>query len=202
MRSRRPLVPLALAAALTLAACGSQASSPETATVVPTGEPSVAATASPAMSDGSPSPSRSPTAPSQAPSPSPSAGEAYDACGLLSADRLAAIVGPGAQGNAMAGVDWMAAQCAWNTADSSFLLSVGTPASIAAGGTDSASLLAAYRQAGGNATELTGVGDAAVQSDAGLAFTKGGAYVELVVMGPTIKPATLIRIAKLAAAGL
>ena len=181
------LLLLAFAATVVVAACGGQSTSPGAANPGVTGEATAVA--------GS-------TSVAPASTSLPSAGDAYDACALLPAGELAAIVGVGASGNAMGGVDWMAAQCAWNTADSSFLLSVGTPISVAGAGTDAPDLLASYREAATTVTELSGVGDAGVRSDAGIAFTKNGAYVEVVVMGPAIEAATLVRIAELAAAGL
>jgi hypothetical protein len=109
----------------------------------------------------------------------------------------------------MPGGGWRASQCAWNTATSSFLLSVGTAASIEQAADpaapDAAALLATYRQAAsaaGKATDLPGVGDAAVRSTSGIAFVKGGTYVELMVVGPAFKDDQLVQIAKLAAAGL
>jgi hypothetical protein len=109
----------------------------------------------------------------------------------------------------MPGAGWRASQCAWNTADSSFLMSVGTAESIAAAGDaaapDAEGMLDAYRQAAraeGKATELPGIGDGAVQSSSGVALIEDGTYVELIVVGAALEGDQLVRIAELTAAGL
>ena len=208
--ARRVLVILATTASL--AACGGQPATPTppASSPQPSGQASApASTPTPSPPAASPAQGSPAASTSQEPSANPSSTGALDACALLPPDKLAAIVGPGSKGNVMAGGGWRAAQCAWNIPGSSFLLSVGTPSSIEQAADpaapDAAALLAAYRQAAsaqGKAADVAGVGDAAVGSAAGIAFTKAGAYVEMMVMGPALKGDQLIRIARLAAAGL
>ena len=104
-----------------------------------------------------------------------------DACALLTPADLATIVGgPDPVAQPLPGGGWVAGQCAWNSPSSSFVISVGTAASIQAFGDpaapDATARLAAFKQrleTLGSARDIDGIGDGAVLGTTGMAFYKG-----------------------------
>jgi hypothetical protein len=148
---------------------------------------------------------------SSAPSGSPasSAGQAgLDACTILPPALLSTILGGEvAFPKAVSGGGWAAGQCAWNGDASSFILRVGTAASITAfddpAAPDAKALLAAFKQqasAAGSPTDVAGIGDGAVLSTGGMAAYLGGTYVEVTRLRLTDDQ--LVEIMRLAVANL
>jgi hypothetical protein len=112
---------------------------------------------------------------------------AFDACALLPPVSLSRVLGgelafakPAPAGG------WASGQCVWNGDASSFIIRVGTAASIAASGDpaapDAEALLAAFRQqatASGDSREVAGIGDAAVLGPGGMGAILGDKYIEV-----------------------
>jgi hypothetical protein len=195
---------------VSFSACGSSTTSPTpagTATLtLATGSPFVSPTGVPAGTEGSPSglspaatqaPSatRAPSAsgaPAETPSPDVSGPPAtaalgsFDACGLLTTVELAKLIGDDVTAKVMPSAGWVAGQCAWSSPSSSFMMSVGTAASIQTfddpAAPNARSRLDEFRKrlsALGTVQEIAGVGDGAVLGQTGMAAYKGETYIEV-----------------------
>ena len=113
---------------------------------------------------------------------------AFDACGLMTATEVSRIVGgPLPVAKAVPGGGWVAGQCAWSSPSAAFLISVGTAASIQsvgdAGVSGVPSKLAEFEQrmaSGGDPKPVTGIGEAAIVAESGMAAYKGDLYLEVV----------------------
>ena len=95
---------------------------------------------------------------------------------------------------------WVASQCAWSSPLSSFLVSVGTSASLNAFGDpaapDAKAKVADFKKklVAADATEVADVGDGAVLGSTGLAAYTGGTYIEILRL--TLTDDQLVQIAK------
>lgn len=184
-----------LVPAVVLAGCGSSPSQAPSASAAP----SATAPSSPASASLSPAPS----------SPASSGPEVgLDACVLLPPALLSNILGGEvAFANPVSSGGWAAGQCAWNGPTSSFLVRVGTAASITAFGDpaapDAKAMLAAFKQqasAAGTPTDVAEIGDGAVLSTGGMAAYLGDTYVEVTRLRLTDDQ--LVEIMRLAVANL
>lgn len=153
---------------------------------------------------------------SQAPSASvaPSAlppsgvGVGFDACTILPATELSQIIGGEiAITTAIPSGGWGAGQCAWNSPSSTFILRIGTAATITAFGDPTApnakAMLAVFKQranAAGTTKEVAETGDGAVLGTSGMAAYVGGTYLEVTRLRLTDEQ--LIEIMRLAVANL
>ena len=95
--------------------------------------------------------------------------------------------GPLPVAKAVPGGGWVAGQCAWSSPSAAFLISVGTAASIQsvgdAGVSGVPSKLAEFEQrmaSGGDPKPVTGIGEAAIVAESGMAAYKGDLYLEVV----------------------
>ena len=198
---RRPatITMLAVLLSLSLVACGS--TTPPVATGAPLApSPTPLGAASPVPASGSPEPSASSV-------PSENA-VALDTCKLLPPALLSNILGKEtAFPKAVSSSGWDAGQCAWNGADSSFILRVGTASSIAAYGDSAApnakAMFEAYKakaNAAGRPKVIAGIGDGAVAATGGMAAYVGGTYFEVAKLRLTDDQ--LVEIMRLAVANL
>lgn len=169
-----------LVTAVALSACGNS----------PTQAPS--ANDIPSAGAATPSPSASTTvasvSPAPAGSPAPSGGGVgFDACALLPPVLLSSILGGEiAFPKAVPSGGWATSQCAWNGPTSSFIVRVGTAASIKAFGDsaapDAKAMLEAFKQqakAAGTAEDVPDIGEGAVLGTGGIAAQLGDSYLEI-----------------------
>jgi hypothetical protein len=133
---------------------------------------------------------------------------AFDACALMTPEAVSAIVGgPAPVAKPVPAGGWVAGQCAWSSPTAAFLISVGTPASIASVGDptvhDAKGKLKEFERrvsATGGSTPVTGVGDGAFATDGSVAAAKGDVYLE--VVGLRLTNEQSIEVMKLAVAGV
>jgi hypothetical protein len=190
-RARKICVGLLMLSALTVGGCGTANPSP-----------SAVGTTSPPPSLG---PGLSQTQTSAPPSQPPASGSTatIDACALMTAAEVKAIVGgPEPVAKALPGGGWVAGQCAWKSPVAGFLMSVGTATSIAtfadAAAPDAAARLAVFKQrltALGKAKDIPSLGDGAVLGPIGIAAYRDGTYLEILRL--TLSDEQLIEVAKL-----
>jgi hypothetical protein len=107
----------------------------------------------------------------------------------------------------MPSAGWIAGQCAWTSATTGFVVSVGTAASIQKVGDpaapDARAKLVEFKQranAAGTPKNVVGIGDGAVLGSTGMAAYKGGTYLEAMKLRRTDDQ--LVQIVRLAIAHL
>ena len=158
--------------AIGVAACGSSPSQPPTVSSSPSeAAPSVTTSGSPA---------------STSPTPFGSAA-ALDVCALLPPALLSETLGGElAFAREVPSGGWAAGQCAWNGDASSFIVRLGTAASITSFGDpaapDAKALFDAFKQvvgAAGSPRDVAGIGDQAVLGPGGMAAYVGDTYLEI-----------------------
>ncbi len=158
--------------AIFVAGCGSGPSQPPTMSTAPSEVQPTDTTSAP------PASSRPSAAGSQA---------AIDVCSLLPPALLSEVLGGEiAFAQSVPSGGWAAGQCAWNGDDSSFIVRVGTAASISAFGdpetANAEALFNAFKSdaaAAGSTRDVTGIGDQAVLGPSGMAAYVGDTYVEI-----------------------
>jgi len=168
-----------------LAACGGPSPPPSASANdgQPSGDPSTSTPSSVPM------PSVSPPVPGGPSLPSVGVGES-SACGLLSADQLAAIFETAnVVTRPMPATGWVSSQCAWNAPSGGFFVGIGDQASIEAMGdptvTDAAALLEKFKSQapGGTLEAVDEVGDGAAATEGAAAAIKGDKYIQVTSVG-------------------
>jgi hypothetical protein len=158
--------------------------------------PSPSAAASPVTSQ----PSDAAQSPRTSQAPASESTAAADACALMTPADVSGIVGgPDPVAKPLPGGGWVASKCAWSSPLSSFLVSVGTSASLAAfdpAVPDAKAKVADFKQnvSAAGAKDVAEIGDGAVLGSTGLAAYSGGTYIEILRLSLTDDQ--LVQIAK------
>lgn len=132
----------------------------------------------------------------------------FDACTLLPTTELSQIVGGEiASTTAIPSGGWSVGQCAWNSPTATFIVRIGTAATITAFGDpaapDAKAMLGVFKQRAsvtGTPKEVAEIGDGAVLGTGGMAAYVGGAYLEVTRLRLTDEQ--LVAIMRLAVANL
>jgi hypothetical protein len=192
VRLALPTVALAILLAGAVAACSGNPSPAPSTAASPLENQASAAPQSPAASQASASASQALAAGSSAP---------VDACKLMTPLEVSEIVGgPKPVAKPLPAGGWVASQCAWTSPSSSFLVSVGTSASLAGfhdpAVPDAKAKVADFKRklVTADATDVADIGDGAVLGSTGLAASTGGTYVEILRLSLTDDQ--LVQIAK------